>query len=77
MCESHVKCLRLCCAGVTVYKGELVPLWSAMSPGSAAIGAHNFSCFLIGWQLFPGSHSLPNVTLFTLSLKVHVSLVPY
>lgn len=50
MCESHVESLHLCCAGVTVYKGELFPLWSALSSRSAVIGLQSLSCIVVGWS---------------------------
>lgn len=59
--------LLLCCAGVTVYKGELDPLWSLGSPHSALIGLHGLSFSPIGWCLLPGFSPPPNyqhVTLF-------------
>jgi len=68
MCESRVWSLRLCRAGVTVSKGELVPLWSVVGSDPAAIGQRGFSCSV--------DPSLPNrqhVTLFTSTLKFHVS----
>lgn len=56
MCESHVESLRPCCAGVTVYKGKLFPLWFVIDPGFLLIGPKSFSCTPVGWQLFPVSH---------------------
>lgn len=53
--ESHVDPLRLCCAGVMVYKGELFPLWSRRSLDCAVIGRQRFSCVPVGWLLIPGS----------------------
>lgn len=66
--------LHPCCAGVTVYKGELFPLWSVISCPTV-IGQQIFSCVLVGWQPLPGSRPPTNcqhVTLFILRLKFHV-----
>lgn len=68
-CVSHMSCL--CCGGVTMYKGELFPLWSIIRLDSAVIGQQSFSCALVGWWLFPASRPASNcqhVTLFTLKV---------
>lgn len=70
---SHVECQY--CAGVTVSKGELYPLCSALSSHSPLIGPCRFSCVPTGWPTISwiAPTAVLHVTLFTMSLKSQLS----